>query len=355
MKRIISVAIVLAVALFFTMKQTPNDGSVNGKPVVKIGTVFPLTGNMAHIGLALQGGADTAVEHANKNPENKYVYEIVSEDSLLNMSRTATIANKMVSLDKIDAIISFAADVGNALVPIAEKNKVIHFAMSVDPHGAEGKYNFINWTMPESSTGKMSTVIQEKGFKNVAIVAFNQSGALANSEMLNKKLGELGIESNLYVFNSDIRDFRLDIRKMDAKGTDLYVLRMFDPQISIFIKQLREAGISKPITSVEAFNWVEDKSIIDGYWYVDMAGDDNHEVIKEIKQRNQSDVNYGVAMAYDDVMLIVKAFEETESRDKAIDRLLEIKNYEGIAGSLQQDETGIFHSEAMVKIIGGNK
>jgi ABC-type branched-subunit amino acid transport system substrate-binding protein len=173
--------------------------------------------------------------------------------------------------------------------------------------------------------------------------------------MLSKKLDELGIKNTLHRFNGDVRDFRLDIAQMHAAGTDLYVIRMFEPQINIFIRQLREAGITTPITSIESFNWMEDRSMVEGYWYVDMAGDGDHPVIREIIARNNSDVYSGVAMAYDDVMLIVRAFEAAESRDQAIYRLMEIKEHEGIAGLLTQDEGGIFHSDAAYKIIRGSK
>ena len=350
MKRVwLPVLAVVALVVVVMLRQAQHEGA-DGKPVVKIGTLFPLTGNMAHVGKTLQGAVEVAVNDANKNPDNRYFYEVVSEDSMLNMAKSAAIASKMISLDKVDAMISFAADIGNAVVPVAEKSKVIHFAMSVDPSGASGEYNFINWTMPDSSTDKMVEIIKEKGFENVAIVSFNQSGALANSNMLKAKLDREGIVNNLYKFNPDIRDFRMDIEKMNEAGACLYVLRMFEPQMSVFIKQLRELGIEAEVTSVELFGLVEDKSVIKGHWYVDVANE-NFDKLREIKSYNGSDTDYALGMAYDDVMLIVKAFEAADDKEGAVEALAWIEIFHGIAGVLIQDENGIFDSEASFRIV----
>lgn len=82
-----------------------------------------------------------------------------------------------------------------------------------------------------------------------------------------------------------------------------------------------------------------------------IAGDENDTVIKA---RNKSDVGYGVNMAYDNVMLIVRAFETAATKEQAVDELLKIKVYDGISGRLEQDENGIFNSEATIKkIING--
>lgn len=348
---IILAALAAAYLVVSTKQSERRDFADSTKPTIKIGTIFPLTGNMAHVGKSLQGAVQVAVFDANNNPENKYYYELVCEDSTLNMAKSAAIASKLISIDNIDALISFSADIGNAVNPVAEANKTIHFAMSVDPNGASGRYNFINWTMPNSSTTKMMNVIKEKNFNNVAIVSFNQTGALANSEMLREKLNNAGIKNTLYKFNGDMRDFRTDIDKINSTGADLYVLRLFEPQMSIFIKQLREKNINAQITSVELFGLVEDKSSVEGLWYIDVAGE-NYDKLEDIRHHNKSKQDYALAMAYDDVMLLVDAFEKANTKEQAVEVLSKLKTYHGIAGTMTQNEEGIFDSEASFRIVG---
>ena len=348
------VILVAIIAAGFYALRNERGGSADARPVVKIGLVFPLTGNSAHLGHAIKGAAEVAAKHANKNPDNRYVYKIIAEDSMLQMPVATKVTNKLISVDDISALISFSAEVVNVVSSIAEKNKTIHFGISVDKAGAIGKYNFINWTMPESSTAKMAELIKNKGFKNVAIVSLNQSGSLANSEMLDLTLRAAGIKSNLYKFNGDIRDFKTDIQKMQAAKTDIYVLRLFDPQMSIFIKQLRETGDNSTITSVEMFNTIADPSIIEGYWFVDTATADNN-VTREIMEYNKSDVTWGLGQVYDNVMMIVRAFETAPDRTGVIDVLIDTKEYDGVVGHLTQDKDGIFHSVATIKKIENGK
>jgi len=322
------------------------------KPVVKIGAVFPLSGNMSNIGQALKGAIQVAIADANKNADNRYRYVAIFEDSMLSLPMTASITNKMISVDNVDALISFAADVSNVVSGIAQSNQVIHFAISVDTRAADGEYNFINWTMPDNSAAKMAELIHGKDFQNIALIVFNQSGALANTEALAGKLNVMNITNEIHKFNGDIRDFRTDIQKM--READLFVLRMFEPQISIFIRQLREAGVTAPITSIESFGWINDKSIIEGAWFVDVADQDN-DIIRRIKRHNRSDVNYGLGLVYDNVMLLVRAFESADDRAGAAAELAKITKYEGSVGLLTQNEGGIFNSKPSMKIIKNGK
>ncbi|MCL2439638.1 MAG: ABC transporter substrate-binding protein [Alphaproteobacteria bacterium] len=326
----------------------------DGRPVVKIGLIFPLTGNSAHLGHAMKGAAEIAVLHANKNPGNRYEYRLITEDSRLQMPVAANIANKMVSVDRVDAMLSFSAEVVNVVSAIAERGRVIHFGISVDRAGAKGRYNFINWTMPEATTQKMTEIIKARGFKNVAIISLNQSGSLANSEMLRDKLSAAGIKNSLHVFNGDVRDFKSDIARMRASGVDIYVLRLFDPMMSIFIRQLREAGDTATITSIEMFNTIADPSIIEGLWFVDTATAEGA-ISDEIMRHSKSEVSWGIGQIYDNVMMIVHAFEVAPDRAGAIDVLVGLREFDGVVGRLVQDKDGIFHSSATLKEIRGGR
>ena len=356
-KIVLGVCVIAAALLAIGILMFRNDHdslSNDAKPVVKIGMVLPLTGNSSHLGHAIKGAGEVAAMHANKNPDNRYVYKVIAEDSMLQMPAATKVASKMISADNVDALISFSAEVVNVVSSIAEKNKTIHFGISVDKDGAAGKYNFINWTMPESSTAKMAELIKAKGFKNVAIVSLNQSGSLANSEMLSAKLNAAKIKNTLYRFNGDIRDFKTDIKKMQDAKTDVYVLRLFDPQMSIFIKQVRESGDKSTITSVEMFNTIADPSIIEGCWFVDSATADN-DITREIMRNNKSEVTWGLGQVYDNVMMIVQAYETAPDRTGAIDVLVGMREYDGTVGHLTQDKDGIFHSTATIKRIENGK
>ncbi len=326
------------------------------KPIVKIGVMLPLSGNLANLGTPIKGAVEMAIEDANAR-DHKYFYQALIEDNQLESMRSASILRKFIFIDKADALLSFGSNVGHVAAPVAEENKILHISVSSDASIARGKYNFLNWTQPESEAKKMAELIRKKGYKSVAVVVLNQQGLLAISEPLVSLLNAAGIRNKKVVFNPGIRNFRLDIAKLkQAIDPDLYVINLYDPEASIFIKQLYESGSKADMTSIEGFSMVFHPTVLpvlEGAWYVDAAEADN-ETIDRIKARNKTDATYGVGNAYDSVMLFVKAFEEAPTKDAAVDVLTAVKTYDGIIGRLTR--TGnVFDSEAVVKVIRGGK
>ena len=123
--------------------------------------------------------------------------------------------------------------------------------------------------------------------------------------------------------------------------------------MDIILKRLKETKNTVPVTSVEAFNLLDDKNIIEGYWYID-AAELRPEHVDKFVAHNKSENTYSVGNTYDAIMLIVRAFENAETKETAIDELLKIKEYDGTVGTVYQDETGIFNSNAVVKkVING--
>lgn len=347
---LIAVACVVGIGLRHQRALSVSSG---GKPVVKIGVLLPLSGNMAHLGNTVKGAIEVAGQDANAQ-NNRYFYQFLFEDNLLEPMRSAIVLKKLIFVDKVDAVLSFSSSVGHVIAPVAEENKVPHISMSSDETMAGGQYNFINWTMPGSETDKMTEIIQKKGYRSVALVVLNHQGALAVSGSLTPKLDAVGIKNKILTINPGIRDFRMAIAKLKHQmNPDLYVMLLFEPEAGIFIKQLRESGAKTDVTSIELFSFLSHLSLIEGAWYVDAAGA-NNETMERIKAHNKSDATYALGTSYDNVMMLVKAFETAPTKDKAVDVLSGIATYDGVSGRLTR-KGNVFDSEAVVKHIKDGK
>lgn len=69
------------------------------KPVVKIGVIYPMSGDGANFGAAAQVTKEIFMEDLQiANP--KYNYQFVWEDNQLKLPQTASAAQKLISLDK---------------------------------------------------------------------------------------------------------------------------------------------------------------------------------------------------------------------------------------------------------------
>ena len=358
MKKFLIGALVLAAAGFGIWKYMDKIAALpaaprNDKPVIKVGVILPLTGNLASMGQAAKGAVEVAAEKI-KREDTKYSYEFIFEDNQWSPAKTAVILSKFISVDKIDALLDGGSAVGKVTSPKTEERQIIHLNVwASDKRAAEGKYNFVNHTQPEYEASRLTKVIKDKGYANVIIVSVNDEGCLVVSKALQKELDSAGVKNRMETINLGTRDFKIMIEKMQKENPDLYVEIMWEPELNIFLKQMGELGYKTDITTIEAIPF-DNLYQFEGRWYVD-AAEGKGPVMNEIRAHNKSDTVYGVSNMYDNVMLLVGAFEKAESKDKAVDELIKVKEYEGVTGRLAQDDEGVFQSQAVVKKVVNGK
>ena len=62
-----------------------------------------------------------------KQKDTKYDYEVIFEDDTLQVNKAATIANKFINMDKVNAIINIWGVTAPVVAEVAEKNNTIFF------------------------------------------------------------------------------------------------------------------------------------------------------------------------------------------------------------------------------------
>lgn len=336
--------------VFYNSNKTPVAASD-----IKIGLSLPLTGDLAFIGEADRNAAQLALEEVKARTDLKNRYELVIEDDGFDAAKAASAVKKLITVDKVNALVSISSTAGNAAAPIAESYKIPHIGMASDATVAKGDYNFINWTRPQEEVSVMIAELQKRGIKNVAVIGLNQQGFLAIEKDFKEKAAPLGITITEEIFNSGTTDFRTIITKLQKTNPQIYLLGAFDPEIGIIAKQMQELGVKTPLTSIETFGLSADPKPFEGQWYVDAAV-----ATKEFATKYQA--KYGkapgpaAANTYDAIHLFVTAFEEatktgTPSALEVARALSAIKNYSGALGPLTIGPEGEFISQAAVKTI----
>ena len=146
------------------------DENVTNKPVVKIGMMLPLSGDMASYGDATKRAIEMVKEDI-KNTKNHY--EFVLEDSGTDTAKAATIIRKLVFTDKINAVMGYISSTAMVVAPIAEENKVPSFWFVSAPEASVGAYNFRLY--PDLVTGAemISKKIKSEKKKSIAIIYQN--------------------------------------------------------------------------------------------------------------------------------------------------------------------------------------
>lgn len=348
MKKLLAI-LCMALSLCACDKQESN------KPEIKIGVSLTLSGDMGNIGAIMKGAIEVAEQDLHAKADDlKYNYKFIIEDNALEIKRAALVNQKFFNVDKVDAIIDFGSVIGLTTTPLAEKNKIIHISANAsDAKVADGKYNFIHWTQPRYEVDKLVEKIVKDKINNIVIFTGVDPAWIEMSETLQNLLNKHKIKFTEFRTNNQERDFNLLLKKAAMTKPGLYVLFEYSPALDIILKRLQESKNTAPVTSVEAFSFLDDKSVIEGFWYTD-AAELQPEYIEKFTTHNKSENIFSVGNAYDAAMLVVAAFERAETKETAIDELLKLKEYDGVVGKIIQDENGIFNSNAVLKkVING--
>jgi branched-chain amino acid transport system substrate-binding protein len=327
-----------------------------GKQTIKIGYIAPLTGNVAFLGEGVKKAAELAIEEINKE-HAKYRYEVIFEDDAFSPAKTATAANKLINVDKVDVIVTVASAAGGVANPIAEKAGVIHFGIASDPLIAKGEYNFINWTPPAEEVKTFIEEAEKRGIKRIAVFGQQISGITAVIDELKHQVEG----TSLQIVSEDIsnfgdKDFRTAIQKAKASNPDYLLLVMFSPELEIMTKQIREVGIQIPITAIESFELTNEPTLFEGLWYVN-AADPTDEFVSKFKTKYGTSPSIATPNAYDIVGLIAAAGEKFDGKTKPasnelVSELVKIKGYDGAMGNnLNIGQDHIVVSKAVVRMI----
>lgn len=334
MKSIHFIWILLLLAACSTVQETQE---------VKIGVIAPLSGGAAFIG----DGVVNAIQLAQEDlGDTDIQYTILFEDDKLDPKTTATVANKLIHVDDVDALISISSGSGNVVAPIAEQNEVIHFAIASDISIARRPYNYVHWTPPAAEAELWVQEAKNRGVKTMAATILYQQGAIAIMNEIKARLPDAGIELvHEEFFDAGELDFKTIILKATRTNPDIYFIGAFSPEIEILGKQIQELGVDVPLSTIEAFEFSQQPKLFENQWYVN-AADPTPEFVAKYQARYDSVPPLGAANAYDAYSIIVTAHAEEEA-------LIQIVDHPGALGSLTMGPDRIIQTVPVIRTIQG--
>ena len=351
MKKIIIgiVAIILIIVGISYFSKNPSQ-PISKEPI-KIGVILPLSGDAAFIGEAAKNSAILAKESFGKTEKT---YELIFEDDQADSKKTVSAFRKLVDVDKIRAVGTGFAGPGNAIAPLAQKEKIVHFSIASDLSIAKDKpFVFNHWIKPENEASVYIKEAKKQGLKKIAMIASNQQGIIAVRDALLKEDPAIFILKD-ELFNPLEKDFRTTIIKAKNEGADAFVLMLLPGQLTSAVKQIKEMKINVPLTSVESFEYdPEALPLLEGEWSVTSA-DPAESFTASYKEKYNGLPQPGSAYAYDVIRILMTAFEKEETNEGVAKTISELKDFSGVTGTLSVDSDGNINSKAVVKkIING--
>jgi len=348
-KWIIGVVIVAVIAVVYFVSKGPSE-LVSTEPI-KIGVILPLTGDAAFIGEAAKNSAILAKESFGKT---KNTYELVFEDDQADSKKTISAFRKLVDVNKIRAVGTGFPGPGNAIAPLSEKEKIIHFSIASDLSIAKDKpFVFNHWIKPENEAGVYIKEAKKQGLKKIAMITSNQQGIIAIRDALLKE------DQTIFILKDELlgpqeKDFRTTIIKAKNEGADAFLLMLLQGQLTSAVKQIKEMKVNIPLTSIESFDYdPEAIPMLEGEWFVTSA-DPSEDFTTSYKEKYNGLPQPGSAYVYDVIRILITAFEKEETNEGAAKFISEMKDFPGVTGALSVDSDGNINSKAVVKkIING--
>ncbi|MEH7106181.1 MULTISPECIES: ABC transporter substrate-binding protein [Bacillaceae] len=232
-------------------------GSEDKGGEIKIGANLELSGGVASYGQSIKEGLDLAIQEINKDGVDGKKLKLVTVDNKSDASEATSGAIKLVSQDKVAAIIGAATSTNTlAQVQIAQDNKV----PLITPTGTnptvtskDGKLNdFVFRTCfidPFQGTVAANFAAKEEKAKTAAILIDSSSDyakglAAAFKSSFAKKGGKV-VTEEAYVAKDT--DFHATLTNIKSKNPDFVFIPGYYEEVGLIVKQARELGLSVPM------------------------------------------------------------------------------------------------------------
>ncbi len=265
---VVLIFVLLALGIFYIGRQeeAPSD-----KPIVKIGAILPLSGELAHLGRSIQKALKLTLDQMSEKGL-KYEYRFIFEDNAGEPRRAATGVMKLINVDKAQAIFSIFNNLTIPVASFATPRQVLTLTCSWEDKALETPLTFNVFARISIQADLMAAELKRRGIKRVGL--FLDERAERVRKELERSLATAGIEiaatTNAI---TGTRDFRIAIMKMEQAKPEIYILAADEPIPFLFMKQLHELTGRRDVTAIGTFPLFspERRPIAEGLWFVSNA------------------------------------------------------------------------------------
>ncbi|MFG6114148.1 ABC transporter substrate-binding protein [Halobacillus sp. MO56] len=154
MKRLASLVLIVCLFVLTACGSNSASGGETDSDTLKVGALFPMSGNLALLGEESFRGVELAVEEANKNGgiAGGKKLELVTGDAV-DADAAQAEANRLINQKGIETIVgSYSSSISFAASEVAERNGVLYWEFgAVADNITDRKYNYVLRTNPPAS------------------------------------------------------------------------------------------------------------------------------------------------------------------------------------------------------------
>jgi branched-chain amino acid transport system substrate-binding protein len=324
---------------------------------IKIGEYASLTGKEAGFGQTSHHGVVLAIEEINAaGGVLGRKLELVYEDNQTKSGESATAAKKLITREKVVALIGEVSS-GRSLevAPIAQSSKIPMIApAATNPKVTQvGDYIFrVCFIDPFQGTVMAKFAKDDLKAKKVAILssvsnAYSLGLAKFFKETFVASGGEIATEKN---FSEGDKDFRAQLTAVKAANVDAIFVPSYYTEAALIARQARDLGITVPIFGGDG--WEDEQLLSIGgdalngcYYSTHFSAENTDPAVAKFVAKYKARWNGEVpgafsALGYDAVGVLVDAIKRAGTTDgpKLRDALAATKDYPGASGMTTLDQ-----------------
>jgi len=216
----------------------------------KIGFIAPITGFAAVYGETMQNVAEIALEELSSDEENTPA-EFIFEDSQGDPKQAVTAAQKLINIDKVDALVVLLGNDIAAVEPIANQNKIPLLgvgAVSLKVP-SEDDYLFTGLVSPKIRGGVSANyVIDSLDNPTIAVMSNLENDlGLAWLAGFKERYSERDMNDRILIEETSAgftnTDFRTQLAKIKQTGAEYIVTTTVFSDTPFLLKQAGEIGV----------------------------------------------------------------------------------------------------------------
>ncbi len=364
MKKLIPVAVIVAIAALLVA------GCNSGGNVIKVGTIQPISGQIAAYGTQTKNAIELAFAEINaKGGVLGKQLKLIAEDDEGNPEKTTNAFKKLSAQDKVPVIIgALTSKCSLAITDLAQAKKIVMISPSSTNDRVTDAGDFIFRACYKDSFQGV-VVAQFAGetlnAKTAAILFDNTNdyskGLTASFTDKFEAVGGKIVATESYVTNDT--DFNAQITKIKGFKPDVLFIPDYYSTVSLIAKTVRSQGITIPMLGADGWDEIVNNAgdevlncFYSNHYSTDSQDPEVQAFISAYKAKYGETPNALAALGYDSAYMIADAIAAAGKTDsKSIRDALAKTDKKFVTGQIKFDETrNPVKSAIMLEVVKGS-
>lgn len=225
-------------------------GSAEAEERFKVGVIIPMTGGLADYGTSIRPGFELAM---SESPEQFSKVDFIFEDSAYDANMAVSAFQKLRTVNKVDMFYAWGVSPTEALIPIAEANKLPLLVETTLKESVSNK----KYVVRAARTGEriaraLADEISQRKIKKVSLIVTDLPFYDDIVKHMKVLLPEKGIEITriraVLPTENDVRSYILELRKQEEDAIGVFLL---PAQIISFYRRVAEMKLTPTTFSAD--------------------------------------------------------------------------------------------------------